>query len=102
MMSLRGRQLDGAIGGTEGIECIKKRVNMTAQGVSMYKLILLDYSMQDIDGPQIARVITELAANRGIEKPFICCFTAYSEATFKTKALESGMDIFLVKPMTQS
>ena len=75
---------------------------MTAQGVSMYKLILLDYSMQDIDGPQIARMIIELAANKGIEKPFICCFTAYSEANFKTKALESGMDIFLVKPMTQS
>ena len=83
MMTLRGRKLDGAIGGNKGIECIQKRVDLITQGVSMYRLILIDYSMADVDGPQVANVITDLVAKKGIEKPFICCFTAYSEATFK-------------------
>ena len=76
MMSMRGKKLDGAIGGNQGIECIQKRADMFTQGVPMYKLILLDQRMQDADGLHIARVITELLSNMRIEKPFICCFTS--------------------------
>ena len=67
----------------------------------MYKVILLDYSMPDLDGPSVAKGIAELLEeNPTLKKPLICCCTAYSEASFKRTALDSGMDQFLTKPVT--
>ena len=34
--------------------------------------------------------------------PFLCCCTAYAEATFKRQALQAGMDQFLTKPIKLS
>ena len=69
----------------------------------MYKIILLDYSMPDLDGPQTARRISELFKENPIlsshQKPFICCCTAYTEAQYQRIAIESGMDKFISKPI---
>ena len=69
----------------------------------MYKLILLDYSMPDIDGPQVALRIRQLiqdSSHLGESKvPFICCCTAYTDANFMQKAKAAGMDKFLTKPI---
>ena len=35
-----------------------------------------------------------------IAMPYICCCTAYAEASFKRRAIEAGMDNFLTKPMS--
>ena len=32
------------------------------------------------------------------EMPFICCCTAYDEASFKRQAIAAGMDHFMTKP----
>jgi len=34
--------------------------------------------------------------------PYICCCTAYVEASFKKNAISAGMDHFLTKPIKQS
>ena len=34
-----------------------------------------------------------------IKQPYICCCTAYSEASFKREAFASGMDNFITKPV---
>ena len=34
-----------------------------------------------------------------IKLPYICCCTAYSEASFKREAFASGMDNFITKPV---
>ena len=69
----------------------------------MYQLIMLDYSMPDLDGPQVAIRIRELILENehlGETKvPYICCCTAYAEASFKKKAKAAGMDQFLTKPI---
>lgn len=64
-----------------------------------FKLILLDYSMADLDGPQTAVYLRQMCQKAGITT-YICCVTAYSEASYKRKALESGMDCFLTKPVS--
>ena len=46
----------------------------------MYKLIICDYSMPEMDGPQVARAIREMLYD--ICEPMICCCTAYTQATF--------------------
>ena len=53
----------------------------------MYQLIMLDYSMPDLDGPQVAIQIRELIFENEhlgeAKDPYICCCTAYAEASFK-------------------
>lgn len=71
----------------------------------MYKVIFLDYSMPDMDGPAVAALIRQMLDNiddiftAEYQRPYICCCTAYDEAGFKSKALESGMDKFISKPV---
>ena len=69
----------------------------------MYKLILLDYSMPDLDGPQVAILVREIICeneNFGeANVPYICCCTAYAEASFKKNAEAAGMDHFVTKPI---
>lgn len=73
----------------------------------MYKLILLDYSMPVMDGPMTATELRRiLAASPKLsetgEHPTIYCCTAYTEATYKQIAIESGMDDFFSKPITHA
>ena len=65
----------------------------------MYKVIFLDFSMPEMDGPQVASELRSILDMAGIEVPYICCCTAYAEATFKKLALDAGMDHFLTKPV---
>ena len=65
----------------------------------MYKLVLLDYAMPEMDGPQVSKTIQRLANERGEKPPMICCFTAYAENSFKNTAFDSGMDAFMTKPL---
>ena len=58
MLEVKGFGHDGANGGIEALDLIKRRFDLAVQGkAGMYKLILLDYSMPDMDGPQAARAI---------------------------------------------
>jgi CheY-like chemotaxis protein len=70
----------------------------------MYRLILLDYSMPEMSGPQVAISIRNMfkasVIVSEVDTPYICCCTAYGEAGFKSKALSSGMDDFLTKPIS--
>ena len=66
----------------------------------MYKVILLDYSMPDMDGPQVSIKIRKIISSTGLAEPFICCCTAYSENVYRDRAIEAGMDFFLSKPIT--
>ena len=50
----------------------------------MYQIILLDYSMPDMDGPQVAAAMTGML--KGLppvfQKPRICCVTSYDDLGF--------------------
>ena len=68
----------------------------------MYKLILLDYSLGgNFDGPDVAKSIRHVIKQAGLSQPFICCCSAYTEDSFKQKALQAGMNDYLTKPVTQ-
>jgi two-component system sensor histidine kinase BarA len=96
---------DTAISGNAAILLIEQRIEAFYRSEApMYKLILLDYSMPEMDGPQVAIAIRNLFTNNPLvtekDSPYICCCTAYGEEAFKRKALSAGMDDFLQKPIT--
>ena len=65
----------------------------------MYSLILLDYSMPLMDGPQAATKIREELKDAKTPQPFICCLSSYLDQSFKNVAFASGMDEFITKPI---
>lgn len=65
----------------------------------MFKLILLDYSMYGMDGPQTAKEIRRVISEHGLAQPHICCCSAYTEQSFVDTAVSSGMDDFMSKPV---
>lgn len=98
-----GYESESALDGIEALSKIMERVSNFKEngGPPMYKIILLDYSMPEMDGPTTSREIYRLYADdKNIQMPYICCCTAYAEASFKTKAIESGMDYLLTKPVS--
>ena len=79
---------DSALDGREALGLIQARIEQVYRGeASMYKVILLDYSMPEMDGPQVAleirKLFTESILLDKSQIPYICCCTAYAEATFK-------------------
>ena len=99
MLLEKGHAVDAVTRGVEAIEIVKQRYALAVVNeAKMYQIIFLDYSMPDIDGPQVARAIRTFFNenwDQGIKEPLIFCITAYTEATFKREAFLAGMDRFL-------
>ena len=57
----------------------------------MFALILLDFSMPEMDGPAVAVEIVNMYRNSALvsedQIPYICCCSAYSGATFTKTAI---------------
>ena len=53
--------------GKEGLDIINERLQMIKQGHDphkvMFKIIMLDYSMPEMDGPEVAQKIDQLFKN---------------------------------------
>jgi len=67
-----------------------------------YKLILMDYSMPYLNGPDATREILGYLSKQAQEgitttRPLIYCFTAYMDKEFKENALSAGMDDLFTK-----
>ena len=67
-----------------------------------YSLILLDYSMPNMDGPATANKICKAYAQYKKKPPHIVCLTAFTEKIYKDKACESGMNEFITKPIDKT
>ena len=69
-------------------------------------MILLDYSMPDIDGPETSRRIRDLYkevsnwSGDAPNSPYIVCLTAFTEKFIEVNARESGMSDFITKPIS--
>ena len=96
MLKIKGLKADKAMNGVMGLRFIEKRLQICS--VPMYKLLILDYSMVGMDGPQFMVELRKGFKKIGLEMPFVCCCSAYVEESYKEKALSTGMDMYLSKP----
>ena len=62
MLESRGVMSDRALGGNQAVAHFKKRIEqfMSDPTAGLYKLVLLDYSMPDMDGPEVATEFQKL------------------------------------------
>ena len=66
----------------------------------MFQLILLDFSMPDLNGPEVAILIRKIVNEAGmLQQPYICCCTAYTDPSYGKRAIEAGMDSVMTKPI---
>ena len=64
MLSSKHVKADSALNGNQALALIQSRMALAYQGkTSMYKIILLDYSMPEMDGPQVATEIRRIFQN---------------------------------------
>ena len=92
MFANHGHQIDFALNGKRALELIDDRLELVYAHVgTMYRLILLDYSMPEMDGPQVAQALRSKFKEETLlseeQIPFIACCTAYNEASYKRWAL---------------
>ena len=74
---------DQAQSGKKALEMVQSRCEMVRkEGAQMYKVIFLDYSMDEMDGPDVAIKISRIVEEAKLLRPIICCCTAYAEVTF--------------------
>ena len=58
ILSMRNMPSDSALNSFDALNFISTRLKEVLEGrATMYKLILLDYSIDEMDGPQIATAI---------------------------------------------
>lgn len=75
-------------------------VHNAAQGEDLYKLIIMDWKMDGINGLQAAKEILDIMPNK--YKPKIIMVTSYGREELMDQANEIGLDGFLIKPVNQS
>ncbi|KAK5807038.1 hypothetical protein VI817_001296 [Penicillium citrinum] len=87
--------LDSAENGEMAVAAVKK-------GLQNYDIIFMDISMPVMDGFEATRNIRaiEKARNGGGKPATIIALTGLSSEKDESAALESGMDLFLTKPVT--
>lgn len=73
--------------GIDAIEIVKARIDLVAKKQApLFKIILMDISMPEMDGLTAVREIKklfELSNINASQQPYICCCTAYNEEAFK-------------------
>ena len=96
IQELNGR-CDFAENGMQAVKFVKDSLENYDEDNSLaclYNLILLDYSMPLLDGPNTAKAIYRLYKSDKwvhLKPPYIVCLTAFTEKVFQDKAIKSGM-----------
>ena len=83
----------------QGDFAIQRIKELIERGKPIFKMMVIDYSMPEMNGPQTAAAIVQLCADASIPKPYMICCTAYTEDQFRDKAIAAGMEDFQTKPI---
>ena len=102
MLTEMNQKSDKALNGKEALQLVPERIEKIRAGeqVQMYTLLIVDYNMPVVDGPQFARTVRKLLVEEGMTIPYICCCSAYAEESYKRVATAVGMKQFLTKPVS--
>ena len=77
-----------AQGGNYALDLIAQRIDSYRNGECpvLFDLIVTDFSMPQMDGPQLIEAIRTLCDHEDIRQPYITCCTSYTDDTFANRA----------------
>lgn len=84
-----------------GLSCERARTGTDALrvfGERRFNLVLLDRSLPDMDGTEVARRMRQMESDGS--QAVLLAVTAYCTSEDRARCLESGMDAFVGKPLT--
>ena len=99
-----GISCDSTMVPTKAVKLVEERLAKVALGTAkMYKLLLIDYSMPDLDGIELVKKLRAMidASQLCEEQPIYCCCTAYDTEEHHDIAIQSGFNYFMVKPVNK-
>lgn len=85
--------------GKQALDLVVKDVIENEFKVCSYDLILMDCNMPIMDGNEATSRIRLYLQELNITQPMIVAVTGHSEEAYVKKALESGMNQVLIKPV---
>ena len=91
-----------AIGGEQGFNAIINDLEQNGGQFCSYNLILMDCNMPFMDGYQSTIKIRQYLYEMNIPQPIIVAVTGHSEIQYVQKAIYSGMNQVLSKPINSS
>ena len=97
-----GISCDSTMVSTNAVNIVEDRIAKVLRGTAeMFKILLIDYSMPDMDGLELVRKLRSLLEEHNLsdKQPIYCCCTAYNTAEHRDIAISSGFDYFMVKPI---
>ena len=96
-----GIQLDGicieAISGQRALDIIADDIFSQNNFYSSFKLILMDYEMPEMNGPECANKIRNMLYVKNIEQPIIVGITGHTNSKFLKIAIDRGMNTVFPK-----
>ena len=58
MIANEGHVIDKAVNGTDAIRQVRHRIELNlSEGVPMYRILFCDYSMPDLTGPEVTKIV---------------------------------------------
>ena len=91
---------DSAFNGEEALQAVINNVEKN-QGLSCdYELILMDLNMPIMDGNESAHLIRSFLHKSKLKQPIISAITGHSERSYALKAISSGVNQVLSKPVS--
>ena len=95
------RKVDSALSGEAALQIINSRkTNPCCDLCRDHKLIFMDLNMPGMDGFETTKNMRNKYQIAKEDTAIVAC-TAYMEELYKKRSLESGMDDFVNKPLTQ-
>ena len=92
-------QIDHVFDGQDALDMIIENVKKNNMKYCDYNLILMDCNMPVMDGYQATRKIREFLYENRIKQPIISAVTGHTEQLYVDKAISSGMNQVLSKPV---
>ena len=88
---------------SNGKEALKKVQTATELlGKCSFDLILMDCNMPHMDGYEATQRIREYLYSKGLDQPIISAVTGHTEKMYVQRAIESGMNQVLSKPVNHT
>ena len=86
-----------ATSGQQALDIIKEDMAKHKYTKSSFKLILMDYEMPGMNGPETTNHIRESLFVEQIDQPIIVAVTGHSDEKFIKDSIDSGMNLVFTK-----